>query len=331
MYRKQWTERLWDAWCIVSIVGIWPRFVEPRLLSTTQLVLPIPQLPHCLEGTKIVQLSDLHWAQGFPQGFIDKIRDKINRFNPDLIVFTGDFLTRSRLENEEQLIELLNSLKASSGCFAILGNHDYDKFVTLNHDGDYDIDRASFQSPISKGFSRLLASTPTATGKITSEAKQVGMNHELLALLKKTSFTLLNNNSQLISCKGSYLNVCGLGEYSLGRCNPEQAFKNYDLRYPGIILSHNPDSFPFLKDCPGELLLAGHTHGGQINIPFLWNKFTMMKEKKYKRGLKKLKDKWVYINRGVSSVMQFRLFSIPEITCITLQRGSTSRPSLEPQ
>jgi predicted MPP superfamily phosphohydrolase len=322
MYRKQWVERLWDAWCIVSIVGIWPRFVEPQLLSTTQLVLPIPQLPQSLEGTKIIQLSDLHWAKGFPQGLIDKIKDKINRFNPDIIVFTGDFLTRSRLENEEQLMELLNSLKASTGCFAILGNHDYSKFVTLNRDGDYDIDRASSQSSISKGFSRLLTSTSTATGNITPEAKQVGMHHELLALLKKTSFTLLDNDSQLIPCRGSYLNVCGLGEYALGRCNPEKAFRNYDPKYPGVILSHNPDSFPFLQDYPGELILAGHTHGGQINIPLLWNKFTKMKDKKYKRGLKKLKDKWVYINRGVSSVMKFRLFSIPEITCITLRRGS---------
>lgn len=321
MHRKQWVESVWDAWCIVSIIGIWPRFIEPQLLSSTQLTLPIHQLPHSLEGTKIVQISDLHWSKGFSKKLADKIRDKTNKFNPDLIFFTGDFLSRSSLEDGEELLDLLKSLKSTAGCFAILGNHDYGRFVTINSKGDYDIDRASAQSPISKGFYRLLTPAAAPTGIVSPEAKLVEMHQELIELLKRTSFTLLNNESQLIPCKGSYLNVCGLGEYSLGRCDPEQAFKTYDKKYPGIILTHNPDSFPLLEDYPGELLLAGHTHGGQINIPLLWNRFTMMKETKYKRGLKKIKSRWAYINRGISSVMKFRLFSFPEITCITLQRG----------
>ncbi len=317
--KRFWVDWLWDAWCVISILGIWPRFIEPRLLSITHLSLPIFELPDELVGLKILQFSDLHWHASFSSSFSRNLIRRINQLKPDLIVFTGDLLCQSKLDDAERLGQVLSSLKALHGCFAILGNHDYEQFVSINDKGDYDIEHPITRSNIGRGFKRLLK-PPQISKRVTPEARQVGLHQELMSFFKKTPFRLLHNASQLVSFKQGFINVCGLGEYTLGRLDVEKAFKQYDSRYPGIILVHNPDGISYLRDRPGELILSGHTHGGQVNLPGLWKKLTRLENLDLKRGLKKQFHKWIYINRGVGSVLKFRWFSLPELSLITLQR-----------
>ncbi len=318
--KKTWSEWLWDFWCIVSIIGIWPRFIEPQLLGVSKLTLPIANLPSSLSGLTILQFSDLHWNNLFSKRLEKKLINKIKRLKPDIIVFTGDWICRSKIEKKEQLKFFLNQLQAPLGCFTIFGNHDYDRFVTINEKGDYDVEYPSSFSNIGKGFGRLLSSI-RLTGKVTDAAKSALIHAELCELLKETPFQTLDNETITISHKNKQLNICGLGEYSLGRFDPEKAFRKYNKAYPGVILSHHPDTIEILKKYPGDLILVGHTHGGQVNLPFFWSKFTQLENKKYKRGLKIVDKKWAYINRGIGSVIHFRWFATPELTLMTLKQG----------
>ncbi|MBA2368814.1 MAG: UDP-2,3-diacylglucosamine diphosphatase LpxG [Candidatus Protochlamydia sp.] len=318
MYKKKWIEWLWEAWCIFSIVGIWPRFIEPKILSITRLSLPIPFLPPILNGFKILQFSDLHWHSNFSKKQKNKIIKKINRLKPDIIVFTGDFICRSKLEDGEGLKKLLNSLEAPAGCFAVLGNHDYDQFVTVNDTGDYDLEKSSSSSDIVKGFKRLFSRLPL-TGKVSKNAQMSGWHPELIKLLNETHFQLLANETKQITFNGATINICGLEEYSLGKADLPKVFNNYDSGKIGIVLCHNPDMLKKLSVYPGDLILSGHTHGGQVNLPFLWKKFTKIENLQFKRGLKKIGSKWAYINRGLGGIMDFRWFSRPELTLITLE------------
>jgi predicted MPP superfamily phosphohydrolase len=77
----------WDIWCIASVVGIWPRFIEPNLLDTARLALPIHNLPVELKGFKIVHLSDLHYHIGISPSFLNRLQNKIKALQPDLIFF----------------------------------------------------------------------------------------------------------------------------------------------------------------------------------------------------------------------------------------------------
>lgn len=317
--KKHWSEWLWDAWCVASVIGIWPRFIEPHLLTVKCLNLPIPHLPQDLEGLKILQFSDLHWNKHFSLSFLYKIKKRINKLNPDIIVFTGDLLSRARLENEEPIREFFSSLKASIGCFFILGNHDYEQFATINAAGDYDVEETSEAPNIVKGFKRLFKK-PILSGRWTAAVKNVQMNQKLRMFLAGTPFKLLCNETILVPYKNSFINICGLEEYMLGRLNVKQTFLNYNPQYPGIILCHNPDAVPLLKDQPGDLVLCGHTHGGQIYLPWFRTRFSCMENPHLLRGLKREGNKWVYINRGVGSVLPFRWFSMPELTLITLRR-----------
>lgn len=318
MRRKQLNEWLWDAWCCASVIGIWPRFIEPNLLSVNKLTLTLPSFSPALKGLKFLHFSDLHWDSHFSSSFAKRITSAINAMTPDFIFFTGDFICRAKLENGAGLKDFLNSLKARIGCYAVLGNHDYQEFVTVNPQGDYDVETPSKTSVIKKGFKRLFQA-PTLTRQVTRRAASVKKHRELLELLADTPFQVLNNETKVVACDGQWINICGLEEYSLGKCLPSLAFKNYNNTYPGIILSHNPDTFAILQNYPGDLILSGHTHGGQVNLPWLWKRFTLLENVKLKGGLKQIGKKLGYINRGLSSIMKFRWFAPPELTLLTLK------------
>lgn len=314
------TQALWDIWCVVSIVGIWPRFIEPNLISTTKLTIALESLPNDLDGIKILQFSDLHLNKSMSDAFLEKIKKKINQLKPDIIVFTGDFLCYARLLEKERLVQFLKSMpQAPYGSYAALGNHDYAQCVSINEQGDYDIAKTP-NSLIKKGF-QILFSNTKLTKQITEQAAAIGMHHELLDLLKETPFQLLHNETVKIPIKGSFLNMTGLGEYILGKLKPDVAFANYDSHYPGIVLAHNPDSIAYLQSSPGNIILSGHTHGGQVNLPWMWKKFTKMEDMQLKKGLFNKLNKWLYVNRGIGSVLKFRWFSVPELLLLTLKKA----------
>ncbi len=311
------SDRLWDLWCLCSIIGIWPRWIEPNLLAVTKLTLSLTHLPFDLKEFKILHFSDLHIGKRTSVYFLNKLQRKISAFQPDLIVFTGDFLCNAQFGNKEKLLSFLKNIQAPYGCYAVLGNHDYAQTVYINDQGDYDKNEKEGLSLIYKGLSRLF-STKKFNKKVTLSAQQIPLNRELLDFLKQTPFQLLHNQTVQIKVKDSFLNITGLGEYTLGRCLPEEAFKNYRPDFPGISLLHNPDGFFLLKSYPSDIVLCGHTHGGQIYLPWIWKKFTLLENRHLRHGLFYLHQKWLYVSRGVGSIMPFRWFSLPELVQIKL-------------
>jgi predicted MPP superfamily phosphohydrolase len=313
------SDALWDLWCIVSIVGIWPRYIEPNLIRVSHRSIALPLIPEALKGLKIVQFSDLHFRKNLSSKFLDRLAKKLLRISPDLLVFTGDFLSHSELEecDQERLLNFLNRLHAKYGCYAVFGNHDYASYVSVSAEGDYDLLDEEKKALIKRGFARLFRKT-TLTKHITERARSVMHHEQLVELLRKTPFQLLENKNQTIKIKDSYLNICGLGEYILGKTDPVRAFQGYNKDYPGIVLLHNPDGLPLLRGHPGDIVLCGHTHGGQVNLPWMWKKFTLIENLEFKRGLFHYADKWVYVNRGISGLMKFRWFASPEILSLTL-------------
>ncbi|HRD54909.1 MAG TPA: UDP-2,3-diacylglucosamine diphosphatase LpxG [Parachlamydiaceae bacterium] len=308
---------LFDLWCTISLVGIWPRFIEPNLFHKKKLKITLKTLPKGFETLKIIQFSDLHFGKNTSCNFLKRLSSKILKEKADLIVFTGDFLCFSQLPNKEILKEFLNSLKAPLGSFAVLGNHDYERFVSINEKGEYDvIEKVS--PALLKGFKRLFSNIKLKH-TTTEKAKKVSCHQELDNLLKETPFQLLHNSQATVKIEDTFLNIVGLGEYCLGKCEPEKAFQNLNANCPTLVLAHNPDSISLLKNYPGDLILCGHTHGGQINLPFLRKKFTLSENQGLIRGLKAVDNKKIYINKGVGSVMKFRWFSMPEILSLTFK------------
>jgi uncharacterized protein len=310
---------LLDFLTTCSLVGIWPRFIEPRLLKTTTLRWELDRGAQHLAGLKIVHLTDLHFHEKISQKFLDKIVCRVSRLKPDLIVFTGDFLCYSRLEHPERLSAFLSRLKAPLGSFCTFGNHDYAQYVTLNRQGVYDL--LAPPNPLTGVFRgvRTLLSSQKTQNQISEKVLSVPLHDTLCAVLRTTPFKLLENATVTLPIG---LNLSGLGDLALGRCRPKTAFAGYNPQFPGIILSHNPDSFPALLDFPGDWILSGHTHGEQIHIPWpklgrrISQKLARLENRAYTRGLFQVGDKKLYVNRGLGCHKPFRLLSPPEICVI---------------
>lgn len=311
-----------DFICCFTLLGIWPRFVEPKRLKKTFLDLELDNKE--LDGLKIIQLTDLHFHAGTSSRFLKKILSAVNKEKPDLILFTGDFLCYSKMEDRERLKEFLKNLNAPLGCFCTFGNHDYAAYVSRNREGNYtSLPPANPIGGLFKGLRTLF--DKTVIGSVAQETLKIPLHEDLLALLAETNFKPLENACHLLPIG---LNLVGLGDYALGRCKPKEAFQSYDKKLPGIVLSHNPDTLPLLLNYPGEMILSGHTHGEQIHFPYppflrkLSRKLTRLENPAHSRGLYTFAHKKLYVNRGLGCHKPIRLFSPPEILVLRI-KGAT--------
>jgi len=132
-------------------------------------------------------------------------------------------------------------------------------------------------------------------------------------LISGCGFTLLENDSMMLPCG---INVSGCADALY--FTPE--FGSMDGGFD-LLLAHEPDVADMVSGA--ELQISGHSHGGQIYIPFLLERILPRGAEKYFRGMYEKPDGgMVYVNRGYGmSLLPFRLFSRPEITVITINGG----------
>lgn len=107
-------------------LGIYSYQIEPFWLEFVQTSLPIKNLPKDIIGKKLMQISDIHIGNRFDYSYIIESLIEAKKFNPDFVVYTGDYIS---YENDEQIIQLNEVMKhfvyGKEGTVAILGNHDY--------------------------------------------------------------------------------------------------------------------------------------------------------------------------------------------------------------
>ena len=86
----------------------------------------------------------------------------------------------------------------------------------------------------------------------------------------------------------------------------------------GSACAHNPDAIDYLQAKPWHWLMCGHTHGGQVRIPFLGAPFLPVRNRQYDAGLFHVGDRCLYVNRGLGYLRQIRFNCRPEMTLFTL-------------
>lgn len=183
-----------------------------------------------LKGFKIVQISDLHVGMlHLNEKWLSKIVDRINQLNPNVIAITGDLVEGEYHSNSPKL-DVLKSLNSTSKKFYITGNHEY-----LHGAGPW-------------------------------EQK-----------LRELNFTTLHNQNEILNYNSAQILIAGVPDRMIGRflknkkSLPDLALKNNipsdsQINYK-ILLTHQPSSVFDLKTESCDLILSGHTHGGQI-FPF---------------------------------------------------------------
>lgn len=111
------------------LTGFYAKQIEPFWLEFVKIKMPIKNLPNHLVGKTIMQISDIHIGKKFDYNFIIKSFETAKHYNPDFVVYTGDYVTahKGQVEYEDLKLVLKKGVKGKNGTLAILGNHDYGK------------------------------------------------------------------------------------------------------------------------------------------------------------------------------------------------------------
>ena len=259
----------------VIVVMFYSLFIVTNKLETHEYRVDTPTLDESYNGLKIVHFSDLHYLRNLNENKLDKIIDEINLINPDLVVFTGDLIDEDFTPTDEDINYLTDKLKSI--------NAKYGKYSVLgNHDENY-----------------------------LDQIKNIYQN---------SNFTLLNNSYDIVyNEKNVPLFIGGLDSVITGNANIDTAMSYFndheDISYK-IILVHEPDYADTIVGSYDNinLILSGHSHNGQVRVPFIGTIYTPESAKKYYDNYYKVNNTDLYISSGLGySELNFRLFNSPSI------------------
>jgi len=144
-------------------------------------------------------------------------------------------------------------------------------------------------------------------------------------LLEKSGIVVLDNKNKKIFQGNEYIYLVGVDDPDTGNDDLKKAAAGAEENVPKILLAHSPDIVNDLDSLKKEninLILAGHTHGGQIKIPFIKPFWTPTKNHgKYASGLFEIDNIYLYVNRGIgTAVLPIRFNCPPEVTVIELKK-----------
>lgn len=258
---------------LVFLTGIYARQIEPKWLDVKQINVVLPDLDPVFANYRIVQITDLHIGDGIGRHQLDKVVNIVNAQDPDAIVLTGDYVTRSPELHAELVTSTLAKLQARDRTIAILGNHD------------------------------------------TFDGNAPSIRRSILA----SGVTLLENEVYTIERNGANLNIAGVGDVWAQQANLDRVLAQLPTTGAAIMLAHEPD-FADETAATGRfgLQLSGHSHGGQIRLPFLHHYPPLAR--KYPIGQYRVGKMIQYTSRGVGyPVVHARLNCRPEISVFNLQ------------
>lgn len=263
-------------------------FVEPFAIDVRRLEVKLPNLPPAFEGLTIAQLSDIHIDPYTSEEAISRMVTQTKALKPDLIFVTGDFISRGTYYFE-QAARALGALSEGPrlGLYGVSGNHDH-----------------------------------------WADGPDLG---RLAPLLKKSGLPLLRNSATRLELNGDSLWLLGTDDSSThnddlaktlraaGFATSEAARRDERAK---ILLSHNPEFTRQAALAGADLLLSGHTHGGQVYFPVLEDWLVSPLYPQY-RGYYRVGERTqVYVNNGAGVVgPPMRFLSHPEILLLRLVKA----------
>lgn len=264
--------------------------VEPTWLEVNRLEIPFATAASPTRGLRVVQLTDFHFQRRVAGRYVERCVAAANAEQPDLIALTGDYVHKGH-RYVEGIAELLSHLRAPLGVFAVLGNHDYAVRNAL-------------------GIRRY----PTLYRRVAES-------------LTKRGIRVLHNEMLTVEVDGLCYQISGVDDLWSRRCRPDVALAGLDPTHPHIMLAHHPRTIEMLGDRRCDLMLSGHTHGGQVHTQRFGSVTLSKKMKRYAAGLYAHGNTRLYVNKGVGYGLKIRYNRRPEIAVFDLVPTMACRQS----
>jgi uncharacterized protein len=186
--------------------------------------------------------------------------------------------------------------------------------------GDYTTARASYVWPVAEALGRLHA--PAGVWAVLGNHDHYTDAELTTRALKQARIGVLDNAHTVITRGAAALQLVGVDDWSWGKADWARAFDGVDRRKPSLLLSHQPIVLDLPQTAGVSLILSGHTHGGQLRLPFVGAPIRFVNEFKYLRGHYRRDATQLYVSRGTGTVgLPVRLGARPEIAVLRLKRG----------
>ena len=263
--------------------------LEPYLLKIKKINIKISGLK---KPVKIAFIADLQTKRFKDQNFLRRVVKKIINLKPDVVLLGGDLISNEYFSAHKEAYALrdFGELTKKLPVYAVLGNHEYG----LDYDEKADQPRKIFTD----------------------------RHIEVASILEESGVRIIHNTLTSISVRGQNFELYGTDDLWSGNASWKKII-SAKQDAPLLVLTHNPDtimSYPEGIKKP-SLVLAGHTHGGQVRLPFLGpiGNAKLKLGRKFYDGFFVWRDIPLLITHGLGeSLFAIRLFTPPEIVEVTL-------------
>ena len=257
-------------------LSLYGSFVERHELHTVEYTVPVEGLGERLEGYRIAQLSDVHLGSFYSLEDFRELLEKTAAEQPDVLVVTGDVFDNASMTM--QAARLLDSYsdRFPQGIYYCRGNHEYLRGIPLL---EIALQDKRIHNLVNSNVLVLEDSRPLYIAGVDYPMQREQFDYLAEAYTKKA--------------------MTGV---------PDNAVK--------ILLAHHPDFLKNAVEYNAELVLSGHTHGGQLGfegMPLVPPVFEYLRGW-YSQGATRL-----YVHPGNGSWIPFRLGCQPEIAIFTLR------------
>jgi predicted MPP superfamily phosphohydrolase len=255
--------------------------VEPTWVEVNRLEIPVADLPAPFAGLRLVQLTDFHCGPFVSTVYLSEVIELTRLQEPDVIVLTGDYVHKG-FKHIARIAAHLGKLQAPLGVYAVLGNHDFSVRNALGIRRYRHLHRAIADALAEKGI------------------------------------RVLQNENLPLERHGSRIYLSGVDDLWSRVCDLRRALDGLPLTSPRILLAHNPRTVEQINGQRCDLMLSGHTHGGQIDLPGLGRVVLGKKVKRFAAGMYQWRDTFLYVNKGIGVGFPVRYRVRPEVAVLTL-------------
>ena len=264
-------------------LGLYSGFIGRHRLEVVHRTFALANLPDSFVGMRFAQISDIHLEEYTEPSYLVRVVHEVNKLDVDMVLLTGDFVSRGPGPHSV-------AMKAAGLAAEILSDLRAPQRIAIlgNHD------------------------VGVNAGWVVRELEAHGT-----PVLVDSFLPLERNRERLY--------ICGSDDAGTRTPDPFLAIPA-DPRAPVIYLVHEPDYLDIFKHHPRfplvDLMLSGHSHGGQIRLPGIGPLVLPPMGKSYPHGLYRDGKLQLYVNRGIGTVgVPLRLNCPSEITHFTLQRA----------
>lgn len=255
---------------------------ESLELVVSHKTLAVKRLPEAMSGFRIAQWSDMHFTGRIGREYFEFVVRETQRLQADMIVITGDF--HNTWDCLDWFATTVGALRAREGVYFILGNHDL-------RTGQVD--------------------------KLKSHLESFGLRHVGGKVLRRqvAGGQILLSGNELPWFRPAPISSDLLEGAT--QCEGMATFSEPSLR---LLLSHSPDQILWARRYGFDLVLAGHTHGGQICLPLLGPILCPSRYGvKYAEGVFEVGQTILHVCRGLSGGEPIRFRCPPELACLELR------------